>query len=83
MASKTLTPAARASLTPVKQTAISPVAKDSPGNWRHPRLAEITRRRSRTIFSEKNAKQIAYNAAALGIVMVVRGIVRAQLPDKL
>ncbi|KAK4127636.1 NPCC-domain-containing protein [Parathielavia appendiculata] len=55
---------ASAQSTPVKQTATAPVT-DSPGNWKHPRLAEITRRQSQNTFSEKNIRQIVYNAAAL------------------
>jgi nucleoporin POM34 len=50
--------------TPVKQTAAPPVT-ESPGNWKHPRLAEITRRQSRNTFSEKNIRHIVYNVAAL------------------
>ncbi|EHA55961.1 hypothetical protein MGG_08308 [Pyricularia oryzae 70-15] len=52
--------------TPKKQTP-SP-AVDSPGNWTHPRLAEITKRQKRTTFTDKNARIIAYNVAALVIV---------------
>jgi nucleoporin POM34 len=59
-------------MTPVKQTASTPPAKESPGNWRHPRLTEITQRQSRSVFSEKNAKQIVYNAVALVITLFAR-----------
>lgn len=76
-----LAPAVRGTVTPVKQTAAAPVAKESPGNWRHPRLAEITQRQSKTVFSEKNAKQVAYNVAALAIFIFLRGVVRSQLPE--
>ncbi|KAK5993348.1 Nuclear pore protein POM34 [Cladobotryum mycophilum] len=52
--------------TPVKLTPVrgSEIA-DSPGTWRHPRLDEITRRREKTNFSEKNVRRIAYNVVAL------------------
>ncbi|KAK3325402.1 nuclear pore complex component-domain-containing protein [Apodospora peruviana] len=56
--------------TPAKQT--PPPVRESPGNWRHPRLAEITRRQSKTTFGEKNIKQIAYNAAAFVFLVLVR-----------
>ncbi|KEY71926.1 hypothetical protein S7711_09433 [Stachybotrys chartarum IBT 7711] len=51
--------------TPVKQTLSAPVASDSPGTWRHPRLNEITRRRNATTFTDKNVRRIAYNVVAL------------------
>lgn len=58
--------------TPVKQT--PPPVRESPGNWKHPRLAEITRRQSKTTFNESNIRQIAYNIGALGVVAVVRKV---------
>lgn len=66
--------------TPVKSTPVkaSP-ATDSPGTWRHPRLDEITRRRNATTFSEKNIRQIAYNAAALLALWSVQMIVRLKV----
>ncbi|KAL2269733.1 hypothetical protein VTJ83DRAFT_1917 [Remersonia thermophila] len=66
--------------TPVKQTAPA-AAADSPGNWKHPRLAEITRRQSKNTFSEKNARQIVYNVAAIAIVGIVRQVVLPALPS--
>jgi nucleoporin POM34 len=69
--------------TPVKSTPVkaAPVT-DSPGTWRHPRLDEITRRRNATTFTEKNVKQIAYNAIALlalwALQMVAKHIVSPQ-----
>ncbi|KAL1836648.1 hypothetical protein VTJ49DRAFT_4823 [Mycothermus thermophilus] len=65
--------------TPVKQTTPAAVT-ESPGNWKHPRLAEITRRQSKNTFSEKNARQIVYNVAALAVVGVVRQVVLPALP---
>jgi nucleoporin POM34 len=67
--------------TPVKQITPSRAATESPGNWKHPRLAEITRRQGKNIFSEKNARQIAYNVAALAIIGVVRKAVLPALPS--
>ncbi|KAM7194970.1 Nuclear pore complex component domain containing protein [Naviculisporaceae sp. PSN 640] len=61
---------ARSMVTPVKQT--PPAVRESPGNWKHPRLAEITRRQSKTTFNEKNIRQIVYNIGALGLVAVIR-----------
>ncbi|KAK4189655.1 nuclear pore complex component-domain-containing protein [Podospora australis] len=62
--------------TPVKQVnSPSEAVTDSPGNWKHPRLAEITARRNRTTFSQKNVLQIAYNIGAMVVVKVVRNYV--------
>ncbi|EFX02657.1 nuclear pore complex protein [Grosmannia clavigera kw1407] len=47
-------------------------AADSPGNWRHPRMDEITRRRSANVFTESNLKTAIYNGLALGVVYVAR-----------
>ncbi|KAK4227100.1 nuclear pore complex component-domain-containing protein [Podospora fimiseda] len=59
--------------TPVKQVAKANVSvKESPGNWKHPKLAEITRRQNKTIFSEKNVVQIAYNLAIIAALQVLR-----------
>ena len=59
-------------VTPVKKT---PQIPESPGNWKHPRLAEINRRKNATVFSESNVRTIAYNIGALGIVLVVKLLV--------
>ncbi|KAK4137658.1 NPCC-domain-containing protein [Trichocladium antarcticum] len=75
---------ARANSTPIKQiTTPGGAVKESPGNWKHPRLTEITRRQSKTIFSEKNIRQIAYNVAALFGVGVLREVVLPLVPAKL
>ena len=67
--------------TPVKQiTTPVPAATESPGNWKHPRLAEITRRQSQNVFSEKNIRQIVYNAAALVSIGLVRQVVLPLVP---
>lgn len=50
--------------TPQRPTAPAP-AIESPGNWTHPRLREINRRRNRSTFNDKNVRKIAYNIAAL------------------
>ncbi|KOS18689.1 hypothetical protein ESCO_000412 [Escovopsis weberi] len=51
--------------TPAKTPVKGSAGTDSPGTWRHPRLDEITRRRDKTTFSEKNVRRIAYNVVAL------------------
>ena len=56
---------------------------DSPGNWKHPRLAEITRRQGRTVFSEKNVKTIAYNFATLTLLWVLGLAVKLNVPSGL
>lgn len=58
--------------TPQKAAATSAAVTESPGNWKHPRLAEITRRQNATRFSEKNLRIILYNAIAFVMVVVVR-----------
>ncbi len=73
---------AQANFTPVKQiTTPIPAATESPGNWKHPRLAEITRRQSQNTFSEKNIRQIVYNVGALVSVGVVRQSVLPFVPS--
>ncbi|KAJ2891909.1 hypothetical protein MKZ38_010554 [Zalerion maritima] len=56
-------PSANPSSTPVSKKGTSQT--ESPGNWRHPRLAEISRRKVTSTFSEKNIRRIAYNTAVL------------------
>ncbi|KAK4467044.1 nuclear pore complex component-domain-containing protein [Cladorrhinum samala] len=59
--------------TPVKQIARADASvKESPGNWKHPKLQEITRRQNRTTFSEKNVLQIAYNVAIMAGLHLLR-----------
>lgn len=70
--------------TPVKQTTTPGRAvTDSPGNWKHPRLAEITRRQSKNVFSEKHIKQIVYNVGALAAIGVLRQVVLPHVPAHL
>ncbi|KAK3308600.1 nuclear pore complex component-domain-containing protein [Chaetomium strumarium] len=64
---------AQAQSTPVRQIAApSSSVQDSPGNWKHPRLTEITRRRNLSTFGEKNIRQIVYNAMALFAIGLLR-----------
>lgn len=56
--------------TPSKAT--PPAAVDSPGNWQHPRIKEITRRQQATTFSSDNVKTIVYNLAAVIIIHLIR-----------
>jgi len=74
MSSSSLAPLgqARSIMTPVKQT--PPPVRESPGNWKHPRLAEITRRQSKTSFNEKNIMQIVYNVVAFAGVALLRKV---------
>lgn len=54
--------------TPLKKSA---QVVDSPGNWRHPRLEEITRRQNATVFNERNIRTIVYNVGALAALWVL------------
>lgn len=73
--------AAQARMTPVKQiTSPASPATESPGNWKHPRLAEITRRQNRTVFSGKNVTTIVYNVAAMAGIWVARTALLPYLP---
>ncbi|KAH8771975.1 nuclear pore complex component-domain-containing protein [Diaporthe sp. PMI_573] len=56
--------------TPTKATP-APLA-DSPGNWQHPRIKEITRRQQATTFGSDNVKTIIYNLAAVIIIHLIR-----------
>ncbi|KAL8362950.1 hypothetical protein RB601_008963 [Gaeumannomyces tritici] len=58
--------------TPKKAAATNAAVTESPGNWKHPRLAEITRRQNATRFSEKNLRIILYNVLTFVMVVVVR-----------
>lgn len=49
----------------------TPTLTDSPGNWRHPRMDEITRRRAATVFTETNLKTFVYNVLALVAVYLL------------
>lgn len=80
MSSATFATVAAKQTTPVKR---APVATESPGNWKHPRLAEITRRQGRTVFSEKNIKTIVYNFGALTLLWVVRLVLKQNVPPGL
>jgi nucleoporin POM34 len=72
---------AQVNSTPVKQiTTPVPAATESPGNWKHPRLAEITRRQNQNTFSEKNIRQIVYNAGALVSFGLIRQVVLPFVP---
>ncbi|RKU47087.1 hypothetical protein DL546_000033, partial [Coniochaeta pulveracea] len=70
-----------AQLTPTKIASTPANVTDSPGNWKHPRLAEITKRQRRTEFSQRNLNSIAYNAGALIASIVVRQISTSKLPS--
>jgi nucleoporin POM34 len=67
-------------VTPIKTTpAKSTPAKDSglretdsPGNWQHPRLKEINRRKARQTFDERNVRTIAQNVAALLVLLALQ-----------
>ncbi|KAI0122894.1 nuclear pore complex component-domain-containing protein [Xylariales sp. AK1849] len=65
--------------TPTRVTA--PAAQDSPGTWRHPRLAEITRRQNATTFSERNVKKIAWNIAAIVAIVAIITVAKRYLPS--
>lgn len=56
--------------TPKRPTA--PPAAESPGNWTHPRLKEIARRRNATTFTDKNVRRIVQNAAAIAALYSLR-----------
>ncbi|RYP12672.1 hypothetical protein DL767_011207 [Monosporascus sp. MG133] len=56
--------------------------QESPGTWRHPRLAEITRRQEATTFTEKNVRRIAVNVAILLALIAVKLLISRILPWK-
>lgn len=66
----------RANLTPSKTTPSKQIAVvESPGNWQHPRIKEITRRQNRTVFTSDNVKTIIYNMTALVITSFIQKII--------
>ncbi|KAK2602191.1 hypothetical protein N8I77_008742 [Diaporthe amygdali] len=56
---------------------------DSPGNWQHPRIKEITRRQQATVFGSDNVKTIIYNIAAFFIIYVLRLVAAEHAPTQL
>ncbi|KAF3770685.1 hypothetical protein M406DRAFT_33644 [Cryphonectria parasitica EP155] len=66
----------RFNVTPSKTTPSKaiPPATESPGNWQHPRIDEITRRQSATLFTSDNVKTVIYNVTALFVVGFVHRI---------
>lgn len=59
--------------TPIKQ---QQKAVDSPGNWRHPRLAEIERRKEQSTFNDNNLRIIVGNICALILLWATHTLVR-------
>lgn len=65
-----------------KRAAPPPPATESPGNWTHPRLKEITRRRNATTFTDKNVRRIVQNAGAVAVLYFLRYALRSFInPD--
>lgn len=66
----------RSDLTPYKTTPSknTPIVVDSPGNWQHPRIDEITRRQNATVFTSDNVRTIIYNITALVITSFIHKI---------
>lgn len=61
---------AGALLTPNKT--IAPQVAESPGNWQHPRMKEITHRQNATVFTAQNVRTIVYNLASILIIHLMR-----------
>lgn len=83
MASQALStpPQAVSSVATPKKPSPSPVP-DSPGNWNHPRLAEIRRRQKKTSFTEANVNQILYNAAVILGTYILHSYMGSYVPIK-
>ncbi|RYP53700.1 hypothetical protein DL768_001383 [Monosporascus sp. mg162] len=62
--------------------ALTQPVQESPGTWRHPRLAEITRRQEATTFTEKNVRRIAVNVAILLALIALKLLISRILPWK-
>ncbi|SPN97593.1 uncharacterized protein DNG_01105 [Cephalotrichum gorgonifer] len=56
--------------TPKRTT--KPAVTESPGNWSHPRLREITRRRNATTFTDRNVRTITQNIGAIVALHALR-----------
>lgn len=79
MSSTALTPRRTnaSALTPSKTTPSRPSpipVAESPGNWSHPRIDEITRRQNATVFTGDHLKTILYNVAAIVILNFMQKI---------
>ncbi|KAI1084156.1 NPCC-domain-containing protein [Whalleya microplaca] len=75
---------AQVALSTPKKTPTTPATPvvDSPGNWKHPRLQEITRRQSKNNFTEKNIKHIAIDIAVFLAVLGIHSLLASFLPPK-
>ena len=66
--------AVSAPATPVKQTPQIVPSNAPAGNWRHPRLDEINRRRNAATFNEDNMRSITWNLLFLVVAASVPGV---------
>ncbi|ROW11695.1 hypothetical protein VPNG_05577 [Cytospora leucostoma] len=60
----------------------SPVT-DSPGNWQHPRIKEITHRQKASVFTTHNIKTIVYNIFAIIVIHLIRVVNAEHGPPQL
>jgi len=63
----------RAPSTPKSTT---PVASQSPGKWRHPRLQEIVKRQNAATFSDTNMRKALCNGGAFVLVSILKGPIK-------
>ncbi|KAJ9148299.1 Nuclear pore complex component [Pleurostoma richardsiae] len=80
--SSTALATSRAPATPTAIKKPLPVS-ESPGNWKHPRLNEIARRQSASVFSEANIKTILYNIGALVIIWTLHSVFSSYGPSQM
>ena len=65
--------AAQTAVATPNRTPTAPI-QESPGTWRHPRLAEIHKRQEAFTFSEKNMTRIAFNICALAALVGLKAV---------
>lgn len=53
---------------------IPPPITDSPGNWQHPRIKEITHRQKATVYTAHNIKTIVYNIISIIVIHLIRAV---------
>ncbi|KAI8958220.1 NPCC-domain-containing protein [Daldinia sp. FL1419] len=65
-----------------KSTPAAPPVADSPGNWQHPRLQEITRRQGASTFTDGHVKRIFVNIFVLAVIVVIHTLLARMLPPR-
>lgn len=67
-------------LTPTGKSGSAPSTPNT-GTWKHPRFDEISKRQSKTTFTDRNIKQMLYNIGGLASLWVLEQFVKKKLVE--